>query len=66
MKPEPAETCAECHEQICPHGLCWCADKGDGACHKCADRQQLAWEADREAAFQRDVIGPMFGWREDE
>ena len=58
--------CPDCGELICQHGLCWCADRGDGACRECSDRRQREYEADREAKFQREVIGPMFGFDDDE
>jgi len=55
------ETCERCGEEICRHGLCWCENNGDGRCRQCSDRRQAESDAEREAAFQRDVIGPLLG-----
>ena len=55
--------CERCHEEICKHGICYCQDE---RCYDCTRREQLEYEADREAAWQRNVIGPIFGFSEDE
>lgn len=54
-------TCTVCSEEVCPHGLCRC--EGDG-CYECWKRKEAEAEADREVAYQRDVIGPLMGWEE--
>ncbi len=53
--------CSRCGEDICPHGLCYCGDQ-EGRCRDCSRRKQLEYEAEREARWQRDVIGPLCGF----
>jgi hypothetical protein len=64
----PAE-CARCGEEICPHGFCVCNEE-DGSepatCPDCAKRRQDELDCEREANFQRDVIGPLFGFKDEE
>ena len=54
--------CSFCGEDVCKHGGCWCEEH---FCRICARRAELAQEAEDEAAWQRDVIGPMFGFTEE-
>jgi hypothetical protein len=59
--------CARCGEPICRHGFCACNEKDDVAtCPDCARRRQDELDCEREARFQRDVIGPMFGFKDEE
>jgi hypothetical protein len=51
--------CRKCGEEICKHGGCWCEGS---ICRICTRKRELAIEAEREFNFQRDVIGPMFGF----
>lgn len=59
------QMCERCGQEPCPHGICECGDECEGAvgfCPDCYRRRQLELDADREVAWQRDVIGPMFGF----
>lgn len=58
-----SDSCRICGEEICKHGGCWCEDRH---CSICARKRELEAEAEREFNFQRDVIGPMFGWNSEE
>lgn len=51
--------CSFCGEEICEHGGCWCEDRN---CSICARHRELEADAEREANWQRNVIGPMFGF----
>ncbi len=52
------EQCPQCDSR-CIHGYCECCEE---TCPQCLRRQILEEEAEEEAAWQRDVIGPMFGF----
>lgn len=52
-----------CGAGMCEHGVCdnFCNNAGE-PCAECVRRSNLNDDADREADYQRDVIGPMFGF----
>jgi uncharacterized Zn ribbon protein len=54
--------CPQCDSR-CVHGYCECCED---VCPECMRRWNLEQEADAEAKFQREVIGPMFGWSDEE
>ena len=58
MEPDNNE-CEICGGTICKHGVCDCSDE---SCPECRKRAELEREAEREANWQREVIGPLFGW----
>jgi hypothetical protein len=55
-------TCDRCGEEICKHGVCWCDDEHQGHCLDCVRRREDELDCEREAAFQRDVAGPLLGF----
>ena len=59
--------CPDCGADLCLHGHCqnYCDLAGDGPCPECWERMCLEKEAAMEAAWQRNVMGPMLGFRED-
>jgi ribosome-binding protein aMBF1 (putative translation factor) len=59
--------CQVCGEPICPHGFCVCNEASDvPTCPDCRKRREDELDAAREAAWQRDVIGPLFGFDREE
>jgi hypothetical protein len=56
-------TCRTCDEEICKHGGCSCEERH---CRICARRRDLEAQAEREAIFQTEIIGPMLGWTPEE
>ena len=56
MDDDQCEVC----ENRCKHGYCDCSDD---VCPDCYDEWNLEQEAEREANWQTNVIGPMFGWK---
>lgn len=56
--------CDFCDEEICEHGICYCLN--DGHCWECFRRRELEHDAEREAAFQRDIAGPLLGFDREE
>lgn len=47
---------------LCKHGY----DEDEDVCPECRKRRVLELEAEIEANWQRNVIGPMFGWDEED
>lgn len=58
----PEGQCGEC-EGRCIHGYCDCDNE---VCPECFRRFQLEQEAEREANWQRDVAGPLLGFKDSE
>jgi predicted sulfurtransferase len=58
--------CHACGEQVCRHGQCWCEDNGGGQCRRCSAQRDAESHAEREAAFQRQVAGPLLGFDEED
>jgi hypothetical protein len=57
------DICPKCMADICDHGRCECSEE---ACPDCRRKRELEREAEREVEFQRNVAGPLLGFREDE
>ena len=57
-KDKADDQCPIC-EARCKHGRCDCDQE---ACPDCMERWNLEREAEAEANWQRNVIGPMFGF----
>ena len=61
------DPCPDCGGALCEHGICeesYCGE--DERCMVCYRKQELAREAEAEFKYQRDVIGPMFGFKDEE
>jgi len=63
------EICDLCEENQCPHcyqrcehGYCAC---NDDDCPECSRQERLEQEAEDEANFQRNVVGPLLGFTEE-
>jgi hypothetical protein len=57
-------SCLKCGEEICEHDICYCDDAWP--CSKCFRMRELEAEAESEAAWQRNVIGPLCGFSEEQ
>ena len=58
--------CADCGEdERCEHGGCFIFGC-ENACFECIKRKWLDHEAEAEAAFQRDIVGPLLGLDQEE